>query len=149
MKPTSLVLIAVVAAAVAVVIALKPTRVATVSDSAPTVVATSPSANAATAIAIPRLLDLGAGKCIPCKMMTPILADLKSSYAGALRVDVLDVWENKAAAEPYGISSIPTQIFFAADGKELFRHQGFFAKEDILAQWKTLGFDLKPIITKP
>jgi thioredoxin 1 len=38
---------------------------------------------------------------------------------------------------------IPTQIFFDAEGKELFRHVGFFAKEDILAKWKELGVELK------
>jgi thioredoxin 1 len=34
---------------------------------------------------------------------------------------------------------IPTQIFFDAEGRELFRHTGFLAKEDILAKWKELG----------
>jgi thioredoxin 1 len=37
---------------------------------------------------------------------------------------------------------IPTQILYGADGKELFRHEGFFAKKDILAKWKELGFEL-------
>ena len=36
----------------------------------------------------------------------------------------------------------PTQIFFDASGNELFRHQGFFSREDILAKWKELGVDL-------
>ena len=36
---------------------------------------------------------------------------------------------------------IPTQIFFGADGKELFRHEGFYSKADILAKWKTLGVE--------
>jgi thioredoxin 1 len=38
---------------------------------------------------------------------------------------------------------IPTQIFYDADGRDLFRHVGFFAKEDILAKWKELGVELK------
>ena len=37
---------------------------------------------------------------------------------------------------------IPTQIFLDASGKELFRHVGFFSKDDILAKWKELGVDL-------
>lgn len=90
---------------------------------------------------LPRLLDLGAGKCIPCKMMAPILDELKTTYAEKLDVVFIDVWENKQAGEPYGIRMIPTQIFFDAEGKELFRHEGFFAKEDILAKWKELGFE--------
>ena len=91
---------------------------------------------------VPRLLDLGAGKCIPCKMMAPILEELKKEYAGCLDVVFIDVWENQDAAKQYGIETIPTQIFFDATGKELFRHIGFFGKEDILAKWKELGVDL-------
>ncbi len=37
---------------------------------------------------------------------------------------------------------IPTQIFYDADGKERFRHVGFFGKDDILAKWKELGVNL-------
>jgi len=40
------------------------------------------------------------------------------------------------------VEMIPTQIFLDASGKELFRHTGFFGKEDILAKWKELGVDL-------
>lgn len=94
--------------------------------------------------ALPRLLDLGAGKCVPCKMMMPILADLRESYTGKLEVAFIDVWEDPEAAKPYEIRIIPTQIFYDADGKELFRHEGFFAKEDILAKWKELGVELNP-----
>ena len=88
---------------------------------------------------LPRLLDLGAGKCIPCKMMAPILEELKKDYAGRMNVEFIDVWQHPDAGKPYGIEIIPTQIFFDADGKELFRHVGFFAKEDILGKWKELG----------
>ena len=49
---------------------------------------------------------------------------------------------NPPAAEPYNINLIPTQIFFDAGGKELWRHEGFFAKADILAKWKELGVGL-------
>lgn len=88
----------------------------------------------------PRLLDLGAGKCIPCKMMAPILDEMKETFAGQLDVEFIDVWENQQAGAQYGIRMIPTQIFFDADGKELFRHEGFFAREDILAKWQELGY---------
>ncbi|MCX7010369.1 MAG: thioredoxin family protein, partial [Kiritimatiellaeota bacterium] len=72
--------------------------------------------------ALPKLVDLGAGKCIPCKMMTPILEELKTSHAGKFQVEFIDVWKNPDAGKPYKINLIPTQIFLAADGKELFRH---------------------------
>ncbi len=104
----------------------------------------SPAATPTNAVAakLPRLVDLGADKCIPCKMMAPVLEELKKEYAGKLRVEFIDVWKNKDAGEPYGIKLIPTQIFFDASGKELWRHEGFMAKKDILAKWKELGVDL-------
>ncbi|HBA82516.1 MAG TPA: thioredoxin [Verrucomicrobia bacterium] len=83
---------------------------------------------------LPRLVDLGADKCIPCKMMAPILEDLKKTYEGKLNVEFIDVWKNEGAGEKYGVRVIPTQIFYSSDGKELFRHEGFFSKEDILAK---------------
>lgn len=95
----------------------------------------------AVAKAMPRLLDLGAGKCIPCKMMAPILEEMQMTFAGSLDVEFIDVWENPDAAKPYNIRIIPTQIFYDAEGKELFRHEGFFAREDMLAKWKELGFN--------
>ncbi|MDD3967069.1 MAG: thioredoxin family protein [Candidatus Marinimicrobia bacterium] len=94
---------------------------------------------------LPKLLDLGADKCIPCKEMAPILEELKKEYAGVLDVEFIDVWkpENQQAAEKYGIRSIPTQIFFDPEGKELWRHVGFISKADILNKWKELGYSLK------
>lgn len=91
---------------------------------------------------LPRLLDLGATKCIPCKMMAPILEEFEKQYPGSLEVVFIDVWENPDSAAAYGIESIPTQIFFDASGNELFRHVGFISKEDILAKWKELGVEL-------
>ncbi len=96
----------------------------------------------ATAARLPRMVDLGADKCIPCKMMAPILEELRREYAGQLEVEFIDVWKNSAPAEEYGVNTIPTQIFFDASGKERFRHEGFFGKEDILAKWKELGVNL-------
>jgi len=90
----------------------------------------------------PKLVDLGATQCIPCKMMAPILEELKQTYAGKLDVVFVDVWEKPDEAKKYSINLIPTQVFYDASGKERFRHEGFFAKEDILAKWKELGVDL-------
>jgi thioredoxin 1 len=91
---------------------------------------------------LPRLVDLGADKCIPCKMMVPVLEELNREYKDKVQVEFYDVWKNPAYGQKYGIRVIPTQIFLDPDGKELFRHEGFFSKEDILAEWKKLGFDL-------
>jgi thioredoxin 1 len=91
---------------------------------------------------LPKLVDLGADKCIPCKKMAPILEQLKKEYAGQIDVEFIDVWKNEETAKQHKIKLIPTQIFYRADGKELFRHEGFFGKEDILAKWKELGVKL-------
>lgn len=95
---------------------------------------------------LPKLVDLGASKCIPCKKMAPILEELKKEYAGVFDVEFIDVWqkENSKKAEDYKIESIPTQVFLDPKGKELRRHVGFFSKEEILAKWKELGYDFKP-----
>lgn len=92
---------------------------------------------------LPRLVDLGATKCVPCKLMAPILDELGKDYAGQLNVVFIDVWEKREEGERYGVRMIPTQIFYDATGKERFRHEGFMAKKDILAKWTELGVELK------
>ena len=91
---------------------------------------------------LPRLLDLGADKCVPCKMMAPILDELKVEYAEIFAVEFIDVWKNPDQAQPYGLKVIPTQIFYSAEGEELWRHEGFFGRDDILAKWQELGVDV-------
>ena len=54
----------------------------------------------------------------------------------------IDVWEDSTPAAKYGISTIPTQIFFDREGREVFRHEGFFSKAEILTKWKEFGMDL-------
>ncbi len=105
---------------------------------------TAPAATAAASQAkpMPRLVDLGARKCIPCKAMAPILEQLSTDYAGRLEVKFIDVWQNPDEAQTYRVQMIPTQIFYAADGRELARHEGFISREDILASWKQLGVEL-------
>ena len=115
----------------------------TSTNAAPLPAASGSPALPAAANALPRLVDLGAGKCIPCKLMAPILEDLKKSYAGQLDVVFIDVWKNPDEARKYGIKLIPTQVFIGTSGKELFRHEGFFAREDILKKWQELGTELK------
>ena len=101
----------------------------------------APAQVAATSTArpVPRLVDVGAGKCIPCKAMAPILEQLRVDYSGRMDVIFVDVWKAPDQAEVYRIHMIPTQIFYAADGRELARHEGFMSREEILAQWKALG----------
>jgi len=146
-KVWKIALVVVLVAVVAIVIINKQMGSSPGTDAAKSAAQVSPPA-----AGLPRLLDLGSTTCIPCKMMAPILEELKKEYAGRLQVEFVDVMANPDAATPYKISLIPTQIFFDASGKERFRHEGFFAKEDILAKWKELGVDLSagaPATTGP
>jgi len=77
-------------------------------------------------------------------MMTPILDELKKECAGKLEVEFIDVKADPDAGNAFAIKIIPTQIFLDASGTELFRHEGFFAKADVLAKWKELGVNLEP-----
>lgn len=85
------------------------------------------------------MLDLGAHKCVPCKMMAPIITDLQKEYKGKASIIFIDVWENRAEAGKYGIRSIPTQIFYNKEGKEVKRHVGFMDKKSIVAVLTELG----------
>jgi thioredoxin 1 len=91
---------------------------------------------------MPRLLDLGSKGCTACTMLEPVLEELRENYIGKLQVDFIDVWEHEQVATDYGIEIIPVQIFFDAEGQELYRHQGFISAADIVAQFKELGIDL-------
>jgi len=85
------------------------------------------------------MVDLGAKKCIPCKMMAPILERLEKVYAGRAAIVFLDVWEDPKPAHRFGISGIPTQIFFDKKGKEVFRHLGFLSEEEIVRKLRDMG----------
>jgi len=96
---------------------------------------------------IPKLVDLGASACIPCKLMAPILDELRTEFQGRFDVVFIDVWQKPDEARKHRINIIPTQIFFDADGKELFRHEGFYSREDILGKWKDLGIDVEGAVS--
>lgn len=85
------------------------------------------------------LVDLGADRCIPCRMMAPILKELKQEYEGKAAIVFLDVWEDRTLASRFGIQVIPTQIFYDRQGKEFLRHQGFLSKENIELVLQKMG----------
>ncbi len=85
------------------------------------------------------MVDIGAKKCIPCKMMAPILAELEKEYKERAAILFIDVWENPDQAKKFGIQSIPTQIFYDKTGKEIWRHVGFLDKKSIVAKLEELG----------
>ena len=92
---------------------------------------------------LPVLVDLGADRCVPCKMMAPILEELKKEYKGELNIIFLDVWKDPKLGREYRIFTIPTQIFFDENGRELYRHIGYYSREEILKKWKELGYEFR------
>jgi len=93
---------------------------------------------------IPVMIELGRESCKPCKLMKPIIADLQKNYTDSIIVEFIHTDKDPEQAKKYKIKVIPTQIFFDPSGKELFRHVGFFPKDEILDQWKKLGYDIEP-----
>lgn len=88
-------------------------------------------------------IELGSVKCIPCKMMQPIMDEIEKEYAGQVNVVFYDVWTEagKSYAQEYGIRVIPTQIFLNQDGNEYFRHEGYFPKEELVEVLKKQGVE--------
>ncbi|HEX3045240.1 MAG TPA: thioredoxin family protein [Bacillota bacterium] len=85
------------------------------------------------------MMDLGATTCIPCKMMVPVMEELARELQGKVDIQFVDVQKKDQLAQKFKIYAIPTQIFFDKKGKELFRHEGFYAKTEIMAKLKELG----------
>lgn len=85
------------------------------------------------------MVDVGAKACIPCKMMAPIMEKMEKVYQGKAAIIFIDVWKYREQAERFGISAIPTQIFYDANGKETYRHIGFMSEEAIVAQLQKMG----------
>ena len=92
---------------------------------------------------LPTLLELGSHKCIPCKAMTPILDSLRNDFADQLNIRFHDILEDPAIAREHNVRVMPTQVFLDPEGKELFRHEGFFSRDDIVAAWQRLGYELE------
>lgn len=78
-------------------------------------------------------VELGSVNCIPCKKMQPVMKAIEEKYGEQISVVFYDVWkeEQKKYAGQYKIKLIPTQVFLDKNGKEFFRHEGFFAESEI------------------
>lgn len=87
------------------------------------------------------MLDLGATRCIPCKLMFPIMQKIENLYENKAAVVFIDVWQRPDQVRRFGIQAIPTQIFFDEKGKEIYRHEGFMAEAAIVAQLKKMGVE--------
>lgn len=79
-------------------------------------------------------IELGSVNCIPCKMMQPVMKEIEEKYGKQVKVVFHDVWteQGRPFGTTFGIRAIPTQVFLDKDGKEYYRHEGFFAKEELV-----------------
>lgn len=86
-------------------------------------------------------VEIGSLNCIPCKMMQPIMEEIEREYRGQVKVVFHDVWttNGRPYGMKYGIRVIPTQVFLDKDGREYFRHEGFFSKEEVVRVLKMKG----------
>lgn len=90
---------------------------------------------------LPVMVDFGASGCVPCDMMAPIIEELQVTLKEKCTILFTDVRIYQVLSARYQISGIPTQIFFDQEGKEVFRHTGFFSKEEILDKLAELGVE--------
>lgn len=86
-------------------------------------------------------IELGSVNCMPCKMMQPVMADIEREFAGKVKVVFYDVWteQGQPYGRMYGIRVIPTQVFLDRDGKEYYRHEGYFPKEELIKVLRMKG----------
>lgn len=89
-------------------------------------------------------IELGSVNCIPCKQMQPIMKQIEKEYP-EVKVVFYDVWrpEGREYAKIYRIRVIPTQVFLDENGKEYFRHEGFFPKEELEKALAKAGIDIR------
>ncbi len=90
-------------------------------------------------ISLPKLLDFGAGKCIPCKKMAPILHELSEEYKGRVIIKIIKIYDEQELTRINRIRLIPTQIFFDSKNQEIYRHEGFMDKEQIKKVFERMG----------
>jgi thioredoxin 1 len=81
---------------------------------------------------IPVLIDFSAEWCGPCKMLGPILAQVKEEMGSRLKIIKIDVDKNQPLSEKYQVRGVPTMILFK-EGKQLWRQSGLIQKHDLIA----------------
>tara|TARA_R110000782_G_scaffold163158_1_gene254922 strand:+ start:506 stop:805 length:300 start_codon:yes stop_codon:yes gene_type:complete len=80
---------------------------------------------------IPVLVDFYADWCGPCKMMGPILKQVKDEMGEFIKIVKIDVDKNKSIAAKYQVRGVPTMLLFK-NGKQLWRKSGVLQKNDLI-----------------
>lgn len=80
---------------------------------------------------IPVLADFYSDSCVPCKRLSPVLADIEEQYADSLKVVKININFDTELAEKYEVLSAPTLILFK-NGSESARLKGAVKKSDII-----------------
>lgn len=88
-------------------------------------------------------IELGSTRCIPCQQMQPVMRSVEEKYGDEVKVVFHDVWTQEGApfGKQYNIEAIPTQVFLDENGREFFRHVGYFPEEDLVKILKNKGVE--------
>ena len=81
---------------------------------------------------IPVLLDIYANWCGPCKVLSPILKEIKSDFNASLVILKIDVDKNTAISNKFQVKGVPTLILFKS-GKIIWRQSGLLTKKELKA----------------